>query len=140
MWNKTERETFLPEGDRPRDESVADLDKRPRPAVIGKSLVVSGDITGDADLVIEGRLEGSVRLEHHQVVVRSTARVTADIYGKKIAVDGEVKGNLFGDEVVIGRLGKVEGNATARKVTLENGSNFRGKIDMHGGRPSAPPN
>ncbi len=99
-------------------------------ATIGPSISVKGDISGDEDLLIEGRVEGAIQLRRHNVTVGSSGRVTADIHGKKICIDGEVKGDLLGDEVLIRKSGRVEGNAKAPRVTLENGCNFRGSIDM----------
>jgi len=53
------------------------------------------------------------------------------VFGKSIKVEGEVQGNLTGEsEVVIRNTGRVEGNITAPRVTLEDGSSFRGAIDM----------
>ena len=99
-------------------------------ATIGPSIAIKGDISGDEDLVIEGRVEGAVQLGRHNVTVASSGQVTADIHGKRICVDGKVVGDLFGDEVVIRESGRVQGNATAPRVTLENGCRFRGSIDM----------
>ena len=99
--------------------------------MIGASIVIKGDLSGEEDLLIEGRIEGEIRLENHNVTVGRNGRVQADVHGKSIQVEGEVIGNLWGeDEVVIRQTGKVEGNVTAPRVTLEDGSSFRGAIDM----------
>jgi cytoskeletal protein CcmA (bactofilin family) len=104
-------------------------------ATLGPSIVIKGDLTGEEDLIIEGRVEGEIRLTKNSVTVGNKGRVRADIYGKRIQVDGEVRGNLFGDqEIVIRASGRVQGNLTSPRVTLENGSKFKGKIDME---PSA---
>ena len=99
-------------------------------STIGPSISIKGDITGDEDLLIEGRVEGMVQLRRHNVTVASSGRVTADIHGKRICIDGEVTGDLLGDEVLIRKSGRVQGNAKAPRVTLENGCQFRGSIDM----------
>ncbi len=99
-------------------------------ATIGPSISIKGDISGDEDLRIEGTVEGAVQLRRHNVTVASSGRVTADIHGKRICIDGKVVGNLSGDEVVIRKSGRVQGNAKAPRVTLENGCQFRGSIDM----------
>ncbi len=110
-------------------------------ATIGPSISIKGDISGDEDLVIEGRVEGAIQLGKHNVTIGHNGRVTADIRGKRICVEGEVKGDLLGDEVLIRKSGRVEGNAKAPRVTLENGCNFRGSIDMKpaGGTPTSKP-
>ncbi len=137
MWKKNEPvpepgKGFVP-GAQPRSQPTP----APKPsasaratATIGPSITIKGDISGGEDLVIEGRVEGAIQLQKCDVTVGSKGRVTADIHGKRIYVDGEVTGDLVGDEVLIRKSGRVEGNAKAPRVTLENGCHFRGSIDM----------
>lgn len=127
-WKKDPPE---PATSRPEIPSTtASSGDQPRQAMIESSISIQGNISGQGDLVIEGRIQGAIQLENHNVTVGRAARVEADIHGKRICIDGEVKGDLFGDEVVIRESGRVEGNATAARVTLENGCSFRGTIDM----------
>ncbi len=103
-------------------------------ATIGSSISIKGDVEGDEDLLIEGRIEGEIKLRKNNVVVGGSGRVKADIYGKTISVEGQVEGNLTGDERVIVRdSGHVEGNIRSPRVTLEDGARFRGSIDMGDG-------
>ncbi|NIU72529.1 MAG: polymer-forming cytoskeletal protein, partial [Gammaproteobacteria bacterium] len=76
------------------------------------------------------RVEGGISMRRHDVTVGRKGRVVADIRGKRICVEGQVKGDLFGEEVVIRGSGRVEGNASAAQVTLEQGCHFRGSINM----------
>jgi cytoskeletal protein CcmA (bactofilin family) len=99
---------------------------------LGPSVTIRGDLAGEEDLLIEGQLEGEVVVRQHSVTVGRSGRVKADIYGKRVVVEGEVAGNLYGvDEVVIRQAGQVEGSAVSPRVTLESGANFRGQIDMN---------
>ncbi len=53
------------------------------------------------------------------------------ICGKTISVEGEVQGNLVGlEKVIIRQSGNVQGNIRAPRVNLEDGSRFKGSIDM----------
>jgi cytoskeletal protein CcmA (bactofilin family) len=108
-------------------------------ATLGPSIVIKGDLTGEEDLVIEGRVEGEIRLTKNSVTVGKNGRVRADIHGKRVHVDGEVRGNLYGDqEIVIRASGRVQGNLVSPRVTLENGSKFKGSIDMEPKGKQAP--
>ncbi len=105
--------------------------KRTGSATIGPSIKINGDVTGDEDLVIQGRIDGTVNLKKHNVTVGPEGRVKANIFGRSVIIEGEVEGDLHGDEqIVLRRSAKVQGNITAPRVTLEDGASFRGGIDM----------
>lgn len=127
MWKKTEVEQSQP--------PVAGTVSRPQPtreqAIIGASLVVKGDVEGDEDLTIQGRVEGKVVLKKNSITVGRNGRVKADLYGREICVEGLVEGNLFAEErIVLRQTGQVKGNLKAPRVSLEDGARFKGSIDM----------
>jgi len=100
-------------------------------ALIGALITIKGEVTGEEDLVIHGHVEGKVTLRKHRVTVGKKGKVKADIYGKVISIEGELQGNLFGEErIVIRQSGIVNGNLIAPRVTLEDGAKFKGSIDM----------
>jgi cytoskeletal protein CcmA (bactofilin family) len=100
-------------------------------AVIGPTISIKGDLVGEEDLLIEGRVEGNVEFRHHSVTVGKNGRIKADIHGKIITVEGNVEGNLFGEEqLIVRQSGTVRGNIISPRVALEDGSNFKGNIDM----------
>lgn len=105
-----------------------------RAAVIGPGIYIKGDISGDESLIIEGRVEGKIFLDSHQVDVGQSGRVNADITAKVIKIAGEVRGDLTAKEkVIILRSGNVRGNIVAPRMTLEDGAIFKGSIDMDPG-------
>lgn len=139
MWKKTEEEpsrpatgaTAQPTAYAPSQPRAAEPRRSTGQAVIGESIRIEGDVRGDEDLLIEGEIEGQISLENHSVTVGRSGRIKADIHGRNINVDGKVQGNLFADEQVIVReSGEVRGNITAPRVSLEDGSKFKGAIDM----------
>lgn len=128
MWKKMENEYTPSEG--PISAVPAAEPSRDRLAV-GASIIIKGDVSGEEDLVVQGRVEGKIELKQHNVTIGKSGRVKADIWGKVISVEGEVTGNLIADDkVIIRQSGAVRGNITAPRVTLEEGSKFKGSIDM----------
>ena len=102
-------------------------------SIVGPSLLVQGDMTGDEDLVIQGRIEGSVSLKKNLVTVGKDGRVNATVSAQTIRVEGTVEGELRGKEqIIVTRTGSVNGNIVAPRVTLEDGCRFKGSIDMEG--------
>ena len=110
------------------------------PAMIGPSITIKGDVSGDEDLVIQGRIEGKVDLAQHNVTIGADGRVKADVYGRTVIVEGEVEGDLRGKEQIILReTAKVQGSIAAPRVSLEDGAVFRGGIEMDAsGKPHKP--
>jgi cytoskeletal protein CcmA (bactofilin family) len=104
-------------------------------ATIGRSITIRGEVTGDEDLLIQGRIDGSVNLKQHAVTVGREGEVKADIVGRVITVEGSVEGNLRAEEQVVLRSSAlVQGDIAAPRVVLEDGARFRGGVDM--GEPS----
>lgn len=102
--------------------------------MIGPSIVIKGTVSGDEDLVVQGKVEGTIDLRDHEVSVGQSGKVHADINAKVVKVDGEVSGDISGNEkVVISKSGNVRGNIVAPRVTLEDGAFFKGSIDMDPG-------
>ena len=107
-----------------------------RAAIIGPGIHINGDINGDENLVVEGRVDGKIRLDAHQVDIGQSGRVNANITAKVIKIAGEVRGDITGTEkVIISRSGNVHGNIVAPRMTLEDGAIFKGSIDMDPGEP-----
>jgi cytoskeletal protein CcmA (bactofilin family) len=100
-------------------------------ATIGPSIHISGDVTGDEDVRIEGRVEGTVTLSGNVLTVGKEGQVNATASARIIFVEGKVEGDLKGDEqVVVQNSGNVRGNIVSPRVTLEDGCKFKGSIDM----------
>jgi cytoskeletal protein CcmA (bactofilin family) len=104
-----------------------------RPAgVIAPGLFLKGELRGEDDLIIEGRVEGEITLKKH-LMVETTGVIVADVQTQNITVKGEVRGNLTAqDKVEIHQGARVVGNITAPRVVIAEGARFKGHIDMAG--------
>jgi cytoskeletal protein CcmA (bactofilin family) len=103
-------------------------------ATIGRSITIRGEVSGNEDLLIEGRVDGSVDLKQHSVTVGPEGEVKANIVGRVVTIEGSVEGNLNAEEQVILRSSaQVTGDIAAPRVVLEDGARFRGGVDMGGG-------
>jgi len=100
-------------------------------AMIGTGIQINGDISGDENLVIDGSVEGSVKLDSNEVSVGQGGRVKADVSARIVRIDGQVNGDITGQEkVIISKSGNVRGNIKSPRVLLEDGAMFKGSIDM----------
>lgn len=116
-----------------REPSISPESRTPRgeAAVIGPSIQISGDLSGEEDLVIQGRVQGTIQLKEKSLTVGSRGKVEANVLAHTVIVEGQVKGDLYGSErVSIRKTGEVHGNIVSPKVSLDEGCRFKGSIDM----------
>lgn len=98
---------------------------------IGSSINIKGELSGGEDLIIQGSVEGTVKLLDNSVSVGEHGQIHADVFARNITVQGELSGDLHGTEkVTVTSTGKVKGNIIAPRVVLEDGASFKGSIDM----------
>lgn len=98
---------------------------------IGASIRIKGEVTGDEDLIIQGHVDGTISLKGHNVTISKSAKVKANIEANQIIIEGDLTGDMNGDEkVIIRQTGNVYGNIVAPRVTLEDGAMFKGSIEM----------
>ena len=99
-------------------------------SVLGKTLVFKGELSAEEDLVLQGRVEGSIR--HTQsVTVGADGVVIGDIHARNIVIEGTVEGDLHGSAVVnVSATANVRGNISAPRVGIVEGAQFNGSVDM----------
>ncbi len=100
-------------------------------AMIGKTISIKGDITGEESLIIEGKVDGTIHLKNNDLTIGQSGQVNANLTANVVRIDGEVKGDIVGvEKVIITKTGRVQGNIVGPRVTLEDGAKFKGSIDM----------
>jgi cytoskeletal protein CcmA (bactofilin family) len=99
-------------------------------SVLGPTLVFKGELIAEEDLVLKGRVEGSIK-HTASLKISQEGSVKGNIKAVSITVEGAVDGDLFGSEsVTVQESAKVTGNIYSRKVSLIEGARFKGSIDM----------
>lgn len=125
----------------PEPQAAAAPAPRPGPAsraIIGASIELTGELTGAEDLLVEGRVQGKIRLPQNAVTVGAKGRVSADVQARVVEIEGEMDGQLAAEElIVLRKSAKVRGDLTAPRVVIEDGAKFKGTIDMEPKRAAA---
>jgi cytoskeletal protein CcmA (bactofilin family) len=98
--------------------------------VLGPTVEIEGEIEGDEDLVIQGRVQGKIQ-SHKDLTVDGTGKVEASVSTKNLAVSGMLTGNVNAtDRVEVRREGKMVGDIKAPRVVIADGAKFKGNIEM----------
>jgi cytoskeletal protein CcmA (bactofilin family) len=98
--------------------------------VIGSSIVIDGEISGDEDLVIQGTVKGKIALKEN-LFVENSGVVEADIETSTVTISGQVTGNILaGDKVEIKADGRMIGDIKSPRILIADGATFKGNVDM----------
>ena len=98
--------------------------------IIGAKTKISGNLQGDEDLQVDGRLEGTLTLSH-TLTIEENGVVVADVNVRTLVVSGIMVGNVTATESVqILESGRVVGDIAAPRVIIEDGARFKGGIEM----------
>src|SRR3954471_11548634 len=98
--------------------------------IIGSSIVIDGEISGDEDLVIQGTVKGKISLKE-SLFVENTGVVEADIETQNVEIAGRVTGNIAAtDKVELRTDCRVVGDIKAPRILIADGASFKGNVDM----------
>lgn len=126
----------VPRPEAPR--SSAAQGETPHMANIGKSISIKGDVTGDEDTVIEGRVEGRIELKNHHLTVGPNGDVKGEISAKQVTVVGRVTGNILATErIELSDSGRVEGDLSSPRLLIQEGAQLNGNVSMKGAAAAA---
>ena len=97
---------------------------------IGRGVRITGSLTADEPVSINGTLNGEVLVANHAVTVESTGKVDGAVTARVITVLGGSIGRLIARDVVRVLEGAtVHADVAAPKLTLEEGAVFNGRVD-----------
>jgi cytoskeletal protein CcmA (bactofilin family) len=105
-------------------------------ARLGATLTIEGKITSEEDLQIDGRVQGPISLQGRRLTVGPTAELNTEVTAGEVIVYGKVMGNLrVRDRVEIKKDGSVFGDITTVRISIEDGADFKGRIEIDRPKP-----
>jgi len=108
-----------------------DRSGRPAPSRLGPGIVVQGDIEAHEDILVEGRIKGTITLPSGTLTVAQGARVEAEARVRALVLHGEFSGNVTAAErVQIFDTARMDGDIATPKITIADGARFKGGIRM----------
>ena len=96
---------------------------------LGANSNFKGELNVKGTLRVDGRVEG--RLDADCVILSERALVKGEVKGRKLIIGGTVEGILRAKESVeIKSKGKILGDIFTQKLTVIEGAEYNGKIEM----------
>jgi cytoskeletal protein CcmA (bactofilin family) len=99
--------------------------------VIGRSVVVRGELSGNEDLYMDGDLEGTITLTDSRLTIGPNARVVADLNVRDLVVLGNLTGNVKASgRVELRQSASVSGDIVASRLSIEESAVMQGRVEL----------
>lgn len=102
---------------------------------IGNEVTVTGNLSGQGDLHIDGGIEGDVQC--NTLILGSGGRVKGNITAEKATLAGTISGTVNARALVIERAAQINGDLTYETITIENGAQVEGRLSRRAEKVAA---
>lgn len=98
--------------------------------VIGNSIVIDGEISGDEAITVQGTVKGRIQISEN-LYLENSSTLEADVEADTIEVGGSVTGNLSAaTRVILKADAKMIGDIRSPRIEIADGALFKGQVDM----------
>jgi len=104
--------------------------------MIGPGTTIRGSVSGDEDLTIQGRVEGSIRTSKDLNIAKS-ANIEATVDAENIEVNGSMNGDVTaGTTLTVTAGASLIGDVSTPRLHIADGAHFKGRVSMDFDIPS----
>jgi cytoskeletal protein CcmA (bactofilin family) len=100
-------------------------------SLIGKNIVITGDISATEDLVVEGRVTGKILLNESRLTVGEEGYLQSHITAREVVISGRVDGQIHASErVELRHTAQVTGDIVAPRLIIHQDAVVKGTVDL----------
>ena len=105
----------------------------PIATVMPRAASVVGDVAASEDLLVEGRVSGTIDMPGFALTIAAGARVDARVLARDVTILGHFTGRITATEIIDVRDGaRVIGEIVAPKVALAEGADIQARVETRG--------
>src|SRR4029077_4802277 len=99
--------------------------------LIGKSVVIKGELSCGDDLYIDGQVEGTINPKGNRLTIGPNGRVIANVNASAVVVQVKLEGNIqASDRVDLKQSAVVTGNIATQRISIDEGAYFKGRVNI----------
>lgn len=99
--------------------------------LIGKSIVIKGELSCGEDLYIDGAVEGVIDPKGNQLTIGPNGRVKANVTASAVVVQGKLEGCIqASDRVHLKQSAVVTGDIATQRISIDEGAYFKGRVNI----------
>lgn len=100
-------------------------------SVVGADVTIAGNVIAQADLHIDGAIEGDIQCA--TLVQGETSRIKGAIVADSVRLSGIVEGAINARELVIERMAHITGDVSYETISIAPGGRVEGRFTIRGG-------
>ena len=105
--------------------------------LIGKSVVIKGELSCSEDLYIDGQVEGTIDPKGNRLTIGPNGRVKANVNACAVVVQGKLEGNIqASDRVDLKQSAIVTGDIATQRISIDEGAYFKGGVNLQKEAPT----
>jgi cytoskeletal protein CcmA (bactofilin family) len=112
-------------------------DNSPVTTVIGADVVITGDISAENNIKIDGHVKGNLIVKN-TVILGEKSLISGNVESKNVIVYGNIDGNISCSQLTLKVSGKVNGDISTHTIEIEIGGKYNGRLNMEGPKPQKP--
>lgn len=93
---------------------------------IGGEVTVTGNLSGQGDLHIDGAVEGDISC--NSLILGQSGRVKGNVAAEKASLGGTVGGTVNARTLIIEKSARINGDLTYETITIETGAHVDGRL------------
>jgi cytoskeletal protein CcmA (bactofilin family) len=99
--------------------------------LIGKSVVIKGELSCSEGLYIDGQVEGAIDPKEDRLTIGPNGRVEANVTSCTVVVQGKLEGDIVAsDRVDLKQSAIVMGNIATQRISIDEGAYFKGTTNI----------
>lgn len=105
---------------------------------LGKNLKITGNVSGEGNLILLGTFDGEFDLKG-QLKVAQGARIKGNVKATSVSINGNVEGTILANErILLDSTAAMKGRLVTPKISIQDGAVFDGELQMSGKSEQAP--
>jgi cytoskeletal protein CcmA (bactofilin family) len=117
---------------------VAAKDTTKDTTYLGKNLKITGNVSGEGNLILLGTFDGEFDLKG-QLKVAQGARIKGNVKATSVSINGNVEGTILASErILLDTTAAMKGRLVTPKISIQDGAVFDGELQMSGKSEQAP--
>jgi cytoskeletal protein CcmA (bactofilin family) len=112
-----------------RKKSVTKLEQQAITTVIGSDMKISGDISGDSAIRVDGIVDGNIDTKNG-IVLGERSSVTGNLTCDYIVIYGKLNGHIHAKGLYIKSTGVINGDLNVEMIEIEVGGKYNGLLNM----------